>query len=324
MESMKIIQTFWTGRQVNNVSLDIKAGWLSPEYHWMSWALSCLLLRKLYSRVELYTDEIGKVILIDILKLPYTDVHIIFDESFKIHPELFSLAKIRTYSLQEEPFIHVDGDLFIWKPLPDALLNAGLLSSNLEVNLFFNREILDDVEKHFVNIPGHLKGVNSNENIFSSNAGIVGGSNHAFIKEYCDCAFQFVESNQANLSKIKVSNLNFLIEQVSLFYLAKERGVSTSYFMDEPVVHPLYQDYLRFADVPNVGMIHNVGGCKRNPFVLDHLARRLRLEYPGFFYNILNSCKKESIPLRNQLYEHLDLDNLLSWEELLDRKKFIN
>jgi hypothetical protein len=46
----------------------------------MSWALSCLSLREHYDEVELYTDSAGYHILIEVLQLPYTKTHVIFDD----------------------------------------------------------------------------------------------------------------------------------------------------------------------------------------------------------------------------------------------------
>jgi len=63
---MKIVQTFWTGHsETYDNPFDLKGGWLSGEYHWMSWALSCLQLKKFYKEIELVTDKKGKQILID-------------------------------------------------------------------------------------------------------------------------------------------------------------------------------------------------------------------------------------------------------------------
>ncbi len=67
---MKIVQTLWIPEGPTPIAFG--AGWLSPEYHWMSWALSCLLLRQQYADVELYTSETGYELLINQFKLPYT------------------------------------------------------------------------------------------------------------------------------------------------------------------------------------------------------------------------------------------------------------
>ncbi len=321
---MKIVQTFWSGGKEIESPLKISGGWISPEYHWMSWALSCLLLRRLYDQVELYTDEIGKRILVDILQLPYTDVHVVFDDSFVIHPKLFSLAKIHTYSLQEEPFVHVDGDLFLWKPLPESVMNAGLIASNPEVDLYFNKEILVEMEGHFQYIPSHLKDIYKQEHIFSSNAGIFGGSNIPFIRKYCSEAEQIIKENENCLEKVNIGNTNMLIEQISLFYLAARENVRIVYSVTEPVDHPLYKDYWRFADVPKVPMIHPVGGCKRIPYVIHHLGHRLQMEFPEMYYRIIEHCTSENIKLRNRLYHYLDFNSIGKKNDLSKGRFFKN
>ena len=299
---MKITQTFWTGLNDGVTNLNIKAGWRSAEYHWMSWALSCLTLRRQYERVELYTDELGKHILIDVLKLPYTKVHLIFDESFQCRPELFSLAKIKTYSVQDEPFLHVDGDIYLWQPFPKSFSEAGLIAPNLEMDLFFNKEILETVHEKGFKIPDHLKEKHKDDHIYACNAGILGGGDLDFIKRYCEEANAFISKNPDKLELVDVGKLNWLIEQVSLYYLSKKEEVSVSYLFEEPVINPLYEDYWRFSDIPHVKLIHPVGGCKKEAFVLNHLSKRLRLEYPSVYYNILYQC--QHIDVENRLYAY--------------------
>ena len=74
---MRIVQTFWTA---NNSLLENGFGWFHPQYHLMSWALSCLSLREHYNNVVFYTDSNGYNIFIDLLKLPYTDVVVQYDD----------------------------------------------------------------------------------------------------------------------------------------------------------------------------------------------------------------------------------------------------
>lgn len=84
---MKIIQSFWTGK---NNDLEHSYGWLSNKYHYMSWILSCNQLRKYYDEVELFTDSLGYTILIEKLKLPYTNVHVVLDELNNYHNNLWA------------------------------------------------------------------------------------------------------------------------------------------------------------------------------------------------------------------------------------------
>lgn len=107
----------------------------------MAWCYSVLKLREFYKELELYTDFEGKNILIDLLQLPYSKVYTDY-EYIDVNPNLWAYPKILTYNRQEKPFIHIDGDIFIWKKFDKALEGADLIAQNLEasteyyVNLF--------------------------------------------------------------------------------------------------------------------------------------------------------------------------------------------
>lgn len=307
---MKFVQTFWTGTATETEQskpLMLRAGWHTSEYHWMSWALSCLQLLKLYGQVELVTDKLGKHILVDTLGLPYTSVSLALEDELEgLYPGLFSLAKIKTYSLQQEPFIHVDGDLFLFQPLPPHILQSSLISSNPEADLFFNAQVVQEVTGRGYVLPDHLKGLNSASHLFSSNAGIIGGHDLPFIWEYCDHASDFIKSNSGLMKETMPDGINFLIEQISFFYLAHTKGKNIAYVSEEPVTDPLYHDFIRVADIPDVPMVHAVGGCKRFPFMLDHLAKRLRLHYPDYYYRILALCNEQEVKLSNSFYSYHD------------------
>jgi len=91
-------------------------GWAAPEYHLISWALSCLQLHKIYGNVSLYGNTPAVRLLIDTLQLPYSKAYLTHDELIPVHPDLWALSKIHTYSLQEQPFLHIDSDAFIFLP----------------------------------------------------------------------------------------------------------------------------------------------------------------------------------------------------------------
>ena len=92
---MKIVQTFWHG---NNSLLDNSFGWMNPQYHLMSWALSCLSLKDNYQNIVLYTDSHGYEIFAEQLKLPYTDIIIQYDNLTCPEPH-WAYPKLLTYSL---------------------------------------------------------------------------------------------------------------------------------------------------------------------------------------------------------------------------------
>lgn len=309
---MKIVQTFWSGA-ATGPTVAIQAGWMGCEYHWMSWALSCLQLTQLYGGVELVTDERGKALLVDQLGLPYSKVHTILDERLQNYlPEFWSLAKIVSYAQQQEPFLHIDGDFFIWQKLPEHITQAEVVAQNLEINLSYYRSHLNLLAKEWQHIHPLLQVQDLPDVIYSANAGIFGGQNIAFIQDYCKAAFAFLDDNRADWHKAKVEQLNVIFEQYLLYYIAEYNKVPITYLM-EPVDEPSYADYGRFEDVPNVPLIHTMAGFKKIPFTCGHLARRLRYNYPDYYYRIIELCQQAGIPLQHQLYN----DKALSVPSLL-------
>src|SRR5882757_562171 len=109
---MKFIQTLYFNKSINPFKHHF--GWAAPEYHLMGWALSCLQLKKLYGNVDLYCNSTAAELLIDRLQLPYRGVYITHDNLKIADEKLWALPKIFTYGLQEHPFLHVDGDVFLF------------------------------------------------------------------------------------------------------------------------------------------------------------------------------------------------------------------
>ena len=128
---MNFIQTFYINPDKDPFRDSF--GWVAPEYHLMGWTLSCLLLHKIYGKVALYDNSPAARLLIDTLQLPYSDVQVTHDKLTLPHPDLWALPKIYTCSLQEEPFLHIDGDVFLFKPFDDGLLEGALIAQNIEI-----------------------------------------------------------------------------------------------------------------------------------------------------------------------------------------------
>lgn len=111
----------------------------------MSWALSCLQLKQFYDEIELITDSEGADLLINKLHLPYTSYLTTLDKLNDENPAIWTLGKIAAYEMQQEPFIHVDGDIYIWKPFPKRIENAGIVAQNIEKNYTFGINLLGEM-----------------------------------------------------------------------------------------------------------------------------------------------------------------------------------
>ena len=170
---MKIVQSFWSGNQTDFTN---NYGWYSYKHHWMSWILSCHQLVKHHKEVELYTDCFGYEILITKLQLPYTKVHVVLDELNHYNKNLWAIAKIRTFQLQTEPFIHVDGDVFVWDSLIDKFENSNLITQNLEVTTDYYRERWNVIFPQLSFLPNEMINYHENKSNLACNMGIIGGT----------------------------------------------------------------------------------------------------------------------------------------------------
>jgi hypothetical protein len=146
---MNLVQSFWTHPlSYHHSSPDepFCGGWLSEKHHAISWAFSLAQLRKYHkgNKINLLTDAAGQSWLIDQLGLEYDNVAVEMDVLNKYDVIFWCLGKVYAYSKQKEPFIHVDGDIYVWQPLDNLLKENKFLVQNFEVNHPMYRDALND------------------------------------------------------------------------------------------------------------------------------------------------------------------------------------
>lgn len=322
---MKIIHTFWTKGYKNK---HLRGGWLSDKAHFMCWALSCLNAKKIYGTIELYTDTFGYDLLINKFKLPYDKIHLVFDNNRFIEslsPELWSLSKIYTYSLQNEPFIHIDGDFIFWDKID---FNYNIIFQNLEIGLDFYKDSYErlsndrDINKKLSFSQSLLDDYHDE----AANMGVFGGNNVEFIKKYAQDVIEFVSKNVDNSCLLKKSqNSNCFLEQYYLYYLCKTNKIHYK------TIHPNYyadttkNKKMQF-NIPNETNCFNhfLGNSKKLEIVNDYIKCKLQKYYPEY-YNIIN---RELTQITYEYYyfnkENSNLDIEYSVKNLIKRMSQYN
>jgi hypothetical protein len=306
---MRIVQSLWTKN--SDSFLHTTCGWLTPEHHIMSWALSCLTIKSFYNNNTLYCDSITAKVLIDVLELPYSEVLCTMDSLHKeFHPDLWALPKIKTYAAQEQPFLHVDGDIFIWKKFDDKLMEGGLIAQNLDKIGSFEK-IMQNVTANSLYIPKEIAlDRQQNPDLLTYNAGILGGTNISFFKEYSAEAFLFIEKNKSAFSKFNVSGFNIIFEQYLFYCMVKSTNLKVQVLFDQLISDQGYKGFGDFDLIPyRKQYIHLLGEYKRNPDSCHQMAQRLQLEFPEYYYKIIDLFKKNKIPLFKK-YHYFDENNL--------------
>lgn len=288
---MKIIQSLWTlpSQAEETEEGRTKGGWLAQEFHYMSLALSCLLLRRHYQEVELITDEWGKELLIDRLKLPYTSVNVCLDRLNHHHRGLWALPKLYSYSIQDRPFLHVDGDVFTWAPFDAyAIRKHSLVAQSPELN---HQEIykisLNHIQKQLEHLPMCIQNEYTNISPLNSvNAGVLGGSDLDFLHYYATIALGFIENNHAVLSRdAKAGLVNIVAEQYLFSELARESAKDIHYII--PKLSSTYKEVLQLNRIPvTTSFVHLVGHAKKEYYSCEQVKYRLHYEFPQQYASI--------------------------------------
>lgn len=291
---MKIVQSYWSKpvhrNSVSNTKSQGKAfaGWRQTDFHFMSWTLSCLNLRKFYENVELVTDEVGYRYLIEKLKLPYSSVRVELDCINTYPSSLWAIGKLYTYGIQNEPFIHVDGDVYIWGKFNAEIESSGLLAQNKDIvngHYIAGYSRLKDLKFSFPEIlaasPDEIRSLQG------SNAGIIGGNNFDFFKDFSKKSFEFIDKNihlTSNLSDTESTWFALIYEQLLFSLLAKKNEVDINYLFSEDEFNAI--DVSAFSNKYDIKYVHLLGNTKKYLEHCKEIYGLLLLEDPKYLNNV--------------------------------------
>jgi hypothetical protein len=294
---MKLIQTFW----LRPADTKDNNAWANKKSEILSLALSSLLLKKYNSSTHLglVTDSFTYSILKQVFTLPYDSVDLSLD-SFRSEFEdsIWMLPKLYSYSIQYEPFINIDTDVFKWSSLNVNLNQDSIIVQNLEIGFDFYNEIHIEFIKHF----GEFVPINSDKALSSSKSfcvGIIGGENPIFREFYSD-TLTFLDKNKTRVNNFKFKNsLSIYIEQFLFYHYAIAKGKVIRPILPE-VSDPNYPGFAAFNFLPSViDFIHPLGKTKKITWVGEQIENRIRLEFPELYYELIFNLK-QLIP--NEIY----------------------
>ncbi len=331
-----IVQSYWSKPSFDSAYPQednrFGGGWIHERYNYMSWALSCLTLRKYYKNVILFTDDLGKELLIDRLELLYTDVRLDLNDLEKYDSRLWAVGKLYTYSLQDKPFIHVDGDVYIWNKFNLFSEKQDIIVQNkYDFTTHHNYEkvkkfLLEELNEVPDAIVEQWK---KQTNLFSINAGVIGGVDIAFFKEYTKRAFDFIHSNTDKIPFFPRDYLNVIFEEVLFFCMASQSQKNISCLF--PVMDEEFTKVTCFHMVPKLATyIHLLGRAKKDKFAGQQVERRLRYEFPSYYEKINSyfaSLKKEPVNNANKttFYQTVKEENSSnSYCRTISLLKFLN
>ena len=288
---MRAVWSFWT----KPFHAHHRRVWLSDLHHLLAWVLSVETARRHYADTALVTDEPGARLLVDRLGLRFDHVSTELAELGDADPQWWVLGKLWAYRAQDDPFLHLDNDVFLWSPLPDVLTEAPVFAQNPEWfpiadGSWYRPDIYD---KAIRAAKGWVPDEWSSYLVAGRNravcCGFLGGNAVDFLRYYAETAIRMIQhpANQAAWAGFgsTVSD-NILIEQYLLAAcIDYHRTREGSEYHGTHVRYLFRSSREAFTEVAaaRAGYTHLIGAAKNNPVLARRLEERVACEYPHYF-----------------------------------------
>jgi len=288
---MRAVWSFWS----KPFQAHQRYRWREPHHHLLAWGLSLKVARSHFAETQLVTDTPGKAMLVDRLGLQFDDVRTDLDALRDANPGWWSLGKLVAYSLQEEPFVHLDTDVFLWKALPPSLTSAPVLTQCPEIHSWDEPwgapgQIETLFARHGLSLPAEWEwGSSVNTGTFrEENCGIMGGNRVDFLRHYAQTAIRLIQDPAHRAAWAEVTNQGVLMIILEQYVLAAcleyhridprspYRGVTVRHLFSS------WEEAYNPHASARVGYTHLLADSKSNPVIAARLERRVAQMDPVF------------------------------------------
>jgi len=282
---MRIVQSLWSKPAADFSGYAQYHGrWPHARFFWLSWVISTGWAHKHYGDVELVTDTEGARWLVDKLRLPFTSVRTDLN-TLAAPPKLWAAGKIVAYSVQREPFFHIDGDVYLTGKLPARFESAELVCQFVEEPITYPAfaRIYDAnrlaIERHVPKLPAFWPYM---EERAAPNCGIVGGRNIEAFGRYARDVMSMLNdpANAQGWRRMQLHDaVNCVVEQQTLWCSAREQGIAIT-----PLFEPDdFRDDEFFRRKALETHFNHAALEGKNPDFGQHLAERVEAEFPEQF-----------------------------------------
>lgn len=288
---MRAVWSFWSIPFIARGS----PKWCAPLHHLLAWGLSFRLASRHYPDTMLVTDRTGKRLLVEQLGLPFTNVSTELEQLARVDPGWWALGKFLAYGLQDRPFVHIDTDVFLWKPLPRDIAQSSVFTQCPEFYPNDSKPSLCEIEWAFreqgAKLPDEWEWARSKGDSYfrEENCGILGGSDIDFIRHYSRTALDLAlnpKNGKAWLRLPDKMSHNFTLEQFFLAACVDFHNAHQGSRYRGLTVRHLFSSVSEACDIrraARAGFTHLWGATKSHPAVGKRLEERTRREDPVFF-----------------------------------------
>jgi len=308
---MKIVQSFYQiDRKVCYFNGDDNDNYLINFY---SNLLSYIKLNELYGDVTIHCNSYAYD---NMLKyIPYDNV--IFDELDWINSDNYGnewgLMKFHVFEQQKEPFIHIDGDVFLFNDLLSEFINNdnydGIVQSLDMSSQVYGAFYLNNIDKlRKLNIINKIPdNINLKYNgAVGFNNGVVGFKNMSFLKHYIGMAKKLNKLMNEGTFK-NVNHQTMIFEQFNLYHTVMNKKMN----FYKVLSNDLISEFGLNEAGSKVGYTHLLSGNKYVDYFVMLVRNKIINEYPEFEENI--RLFEKSISGANIRYlKHKNIENLIN------------
>lgn len=265
--------------------------------HLLAWVLSFETARRHHPHTALVTDDEGARLLVDGLGLEFETVSLALQRIEGIDPTWWTVGKFLAIAEQDQPFVHLDADVFLWDPLPADLLAAPVFSQNPEPfhigdNGYYRPELIESVLAATGSawLPEEWTwyrraGVRPRGEC----CGIVGGTNVELLRHWAEQGLRLLR-DPANAEGLALlpdrPALMITVEQYLLAACVEHhRGRLGSPFRDAGMTY-LFRSWAEAADDAQAaarGFTHLIADTKSDEANALRLQRRVAEDYPDHY-----------------------------------------
>lgn len=269
---------------------------MSEKHHLLAWVLSTQTAMRHYRPSALYTDDAGARMLVDGVGLEFDEVHTSLNRLDRHDPQWWAMGKLHAYHAQTAPFVHIDSDVFLWRPLPHDVTAAPVLAQSPEYFVpgqsCYRPEAFEEApggSREGWLPPEWLWYRASGRGDRAECCGLFGGNRVDFIQHYAGQAIRLLEdsgnqSTWAGLSD-KIGH-NILFEQYLLAACIEyHRAHDDSPFHDVAIRY-LFNSIDEAFDpeiASRLGYTHLIADAKRSPELARRLENRVAKDYPLYY-----------------------------------------
>ena len=269
-------------------------GWPTLAHYLMACVLSVETARIHFEGTRLVTDPTGKEMLVDGVGLEFDDVRLDLSEIDEFDPDWWNLGKVQAYRVQDEPFVHIDNDVFLWGGLPEGILKADVLAQCPEhfsdTSDYYRLGELEAVRRYpYGWLPKEVEWCRSVYGVhqLSLNTGIYGGHRVDFIRYCAEQMFEMLEhpGNRDVMANIDdkgtvAGMLEMFLPAACLEYHAVRPH---SPFRTVEVATLFDSAEQAYEDAEARSYTHMIGRSKSTPTFARKLESRVRSHYPRHY-----------------------------------------